>query len=197
MVTVGMGEKEVREVRKIQVLMVGIGEGVWREIDFMLLPQQCPRGVCDVFFFFSSRRRHTRLTCDWSSDVCSSDLDRAVTRQTGCTIQHACRKTALNGGNQVLTTGTPRSSHASGVSDLSNAGVLNQPQARYPHPRCFQFASCAQNKIQPRAERHAVNRLASGIAKRRCLQVRFNRGLGAPCLIVLWTNDNSPTINRA
>src|SRR6267142_6470478 len=26
------------------------------------------------FFFFSSRGRHTRLTCDWSSDVCSSDL---------------------------------------------------------------------------------------------------------------------------
>src|SRR6516225_12181832 len=25
-------------------------------------------------FFFSSRRRHTRLTCDWRSDVCSSDL---------------------------------------------------------------------------------------------------------------------------
>src|SRR4051812_22177987 len=30
------------------------------------------------FFFFSSRRRHTRLTCDWSSDVCSSDLQRAL-----------------------------------------------------------------------------------------------------------------------
>src|SRR5260370_23702778 len=28
-----------------------------------------------VFFFFSSRRRHTRFKCDWSSDVCSSDLD--------------------------------------------------------------------------------------------------------------------------
>src|SRR5688572_14427699 len=27
------------------------------------------------FFFFSSRRRHTRFDCDWSSDVCSSDLD--------------------------------------------------------------------------------------------------------------------------
>src|SRR5690242_20813688 len=27
------------------------------------------------FFFFSSRRRHTRLTCVWSSDVCSSDLE--------------------------------------------------------------------------------------------------------------------------
>src|SRR5256885_3607077 len=28
----------------------------------------------DCFFFFSSRRRHTRLQGDWSSDVCSSDL---------------------------------------------------------------------------------------------------------------------------
>src|SRR5215211_8124194 len=26
-------------------------------------------------FFFSSRRRHTRSLCDWSSDVCSSDLE--------------------------------------------------------------------------------------------------------------------------
>src|SRR2546430_2996510 len=36
------------------------------------------------FFFFSSRRRHTRFDCDWSSDVCSSDLaarDRRLTRR--------------------------------------------------------------------------------------------------------------------
>src|SRR5688572_2630416 len=32
-----------------------------------------------IFFFFSSRRRHTRFDCDWSSDVCSSDLHRAAT----------------------------------------------------------------------------------------------------------------------
>src|SRR5437016_10143067 len=31
-----------------------------------------------LFFFFSSRRRHTRLVSDWSSDVCSSDLWRAA-----------------------------------------------------------------------------------------------------------------------
>src|SRR2546430_7818719 len=30
------------------------------------------------FFFFSSRRRHTRFDCDWSSDVCSSDLNAAA-----------------------------------------------------------------------------------------------------------------------
>src|SRR5256886_12213356 len=31
-------------------------------------------GYDSIFFFFSSRRRHTRFDCDWSSDVCSSDL---------------------------------------------------------------------------------------------------------------------------
>src|SRR6185312_14098257 len=31
----------------------------------------------DLFFFFSSRRRHTRSDRDWSSDVCSSDLPSA------------------------------------------------------------------------------------------------------------------------
>src|SRR5438477_7878809 len=31
-------------------------------------------GGFGIVFFFSSRRRHTILTCDWSSDVCSSDL---------------------------------------------------------------------------------------------------------------------------
>src|SRR5260221_9661046 len=31
-----------------------------------------------LFFFFSSRRRHTRSLCDWSSDVCSSDLRQGV-----------------------------------------------------------------------------------------------------------------------
>src|SRR2546429_9895372 len=31
--------------------------------------------IINFFFFFSSRRRHTRCSRDWSSDVCSSDLD--------------------------------------------------------------------------------------------------------------------------
>src|SRR5256885_9119584 len=37
--------------------------------------QVTPRArSCSLIFFFSSRRRHTRLQGDWSSDVCSSDL---------------------------------------------------------------------------------------------------------------------------
>src|SRR5256885_3533695 len=38
------------------------------------------------FFFFSSRRRHTRLQGDWSSDVCSSDL-----RQRKRCLRLACK----------------------------------------------------------------------------------------------------------
>src|SRR5205807_3138363 len=38
------------------------------------------------FFFFSSRRRHTRLQGDWSSDVCSSDLNIEI----GCRSISVC-----------------------------------------------------------------------------------------------------------
>src|SRR2546427_2817305 len=41
-----------------------LGEAVRRWLDH----------YSEKFFFFSSRRRHTRFDCDWSSDVCSSDL---------------------------------------------------------------------------------------------------------------------------
>src|SRR5690606_40728202 len=40
------------------------------------------------FFFFSSRRRHTRFSRDWSSDVCSSDLTRlAICSTTAVTVR--------------------------------------------------------------------------------------------------------------
>src|SRR2546429_1210060 len=46
-----------------------------------------------IFFFFSSRRRHTRCSRDWSSDVCSSDLSahEAVNRVAQAIIQGQTR----------------------------------------------------------------------------------------------------------
>src|SRR6266511_4936027 len=41
------------------------------------------RLLYSFFFFFSSRRRHTRFSRDWSSDVCSSDLERAFVEAQG------------------------------------------------------------------------------------------------------------------
>src|SRR5688572_30875561 len=40
----------------------------------LLSPRPPAHCACVFSFFFSSRRRHTRFDCDWSSDVCSSDL---------------------------------------------------------------------------------------------------------------------------
>src|ERR1039457_2830071 len=37
-----------------------------------------------IFFFFSGRRRHTRLQGDWSSDVCSSDLFYRISLNVHC-----------------------------------------------------------------------------------------------------------------
>src|SRR2546421_1852947 len=46
------------------------------------------------FFFFSSRRRHTRSDRDWSSDVCSSDLERAINCKCSCALQGETVKSA-------------------------------------------------------------------------------------------------------
>src|SRR5690606_40155912 len=39
---------------------------------------RAPRCSAHLLFFFSSRRRHTRFSRDWSSDVCSSDLPEVL-----------------------------------------------------------------------------------------------------------------------
>src|SRR5699024_11847705 len=61
-----------------------------------------------TFFFFSSRRRHTRSKRDWSSDVCSSDLAGQVriTGQgkegDGCDGGGLLRQPPLAGGHAQL-----------------------------------------------------------------------------------------------
>src|SRR2546427_7732568 len=64
------------------------------------------------FFFFSSRRRHTRFDCDWSSDVCSSDLVGGV---LSVTIQKGM---AL----EVTLLGEPVSKGESGRSEERRVG---------------------------------------------------------------------------
>src|SRR5215213_11200087 len=56
-----------------------------------------------IFFFFSSRRRHTRLVSDWSSDVCSSDLRLRVQRaqRANCLDSEAGGTGKLLGGGHA------------------------------------------------------------------------------------------------
>src|SRR5947207_6995464 len=62
-----------------------------------------------MMFFFSSRRRHTRSLCDWSSDVCSSDLSRSracpprwISRKA-CSSSTTRRSSASNAGQDAST----------------------------------------------------------------------------------------------
>src|SRR2546430_4263833 len=84
------------------------------------------RGASLCYVFFSSRRRHTRFDCDWSSDVCSSDLaqgnQQAAVR---CELLHQ-RRWDLRAarGNQNSIVGrvrAPRSEeHTSELQSQSN-----------------------------------------------------------------------------
>src|SRR2546429_9902673 len=69
--------------------------------------------LCETgdFFFFSSRRRHTRCSRDWSSDVCSSDLPSSgasgaipVARPASCWRARRTR----SGPSATRSSGSPR-----------------------------------------------------------------------------------------
>src|SRR5438034_5684173 len=90
---------------------------------------------CNVLFFFSSRRRHTRSLCDWSSDVCSSDLVRAAAGQWLPTV------TATGGGEWVS------SPTNSSFGDISK-GWLAEVQGSVP---IWDSGAIAGQVIQQRA----------------------------------------------
>src|SRR2546429_1972603 len=48
--------------------------------------------ILHLSFFFSSRRRHTRCSRDWSSDVCSSDLSKTGSQRDGLRARIVLRR---------------------------------------------------------------------------------------------------------
>src|SRR2546430_4553459 len=73
-------------------------------------------------FFFSSRRRHTRFDCDWSSDVCSSDLTQVTT--------------ALAEQQPVISVDTKKKEL---VGDFRNNGREYRPQGNPEEVRVHDF----------------------------------------------------------
>src|SRR5262249_59703453 len=73
-----------------------------------------------VFFFFSSRRRHTRLVSDWSSDVCSSDLqDNVYCAAEPRYISGTTINVVLRRGWRCTSRSTDRQDRKSGVEGKS------------------------------------------------------------------------------
>src|SRR5690348_18444417 len=75
-------------------------------------------------FFFSSRRRHTRWTGDWSSDVCSSDL-------------RAARSTGLEGVRHLQGSGRGEPGAGQGVQGgQGHAGLDGRSEERRVGKEC-------------------------------------------------------------
>src|SRR2546430_9574362 len=82
-------------------------------------------------FFFSSRRRHPRFDCDWSSDVCSSDL----TRRHCCTMERSWLSdvsclTRLAGRLPRWTHSRSSSTAASTAASVPNASAMRSEERR-------------------------------------------------------------------
>src|SRR5699024_7529987 len=74
------------------------------------------------FFFFSSRRRHTRSKRDWSSDVCSSDLDRGPAGAHACPDHPVTRRSS--GGQPRAASDGPVVIAGGGIAGLATAALL-------------------------------------------------------------------------
>src|SRR2546430_2894725 len=88
-----------------------------------------------LFFFFSSRRRHTRFDCDWSSDVCSSDLPALLTVEH--VVEPGSRATGTTTCSTVKSAGSP-----TGVSQGSTPYL--PPSTRRSTTREIGRASCRE-----------------------------------------------------
>src|SRR5438445_9985005 len=75
--------------------------------------------MCLCFFFFSSRRRHTRYWRDWSSDVCSSDLANATAVGQGATTGVNATAVGQNAFANSASTALGQNSAAGGVNAVA------------------------------------------------------------------------------
>src|SRR5256885_5064615 len=77
-------------------------------------------------FFFSSRRRHTRLQGDWSSDVCSSDLTKGIL----ILIRFLKENTILTQLNITSMSGLSESTFACMQKDQANIFYIRSEERR-------------------------------------------------------------------
>src|ERR1039457_1011781 len=111
--------------------------------------------MCFVFFF-SSRRRHTRLQGDWSSDVCSSDLLR-TTRAKGTLSQRVRRADPLSDDLRVSRLVTPNTKAAEVLHQRTAVGFSARPSFQFSDHIRREFVG-APMPCTFRSMRHTVDR---------------------------------------
>src|SRR5690606_31351251 len=100
-----------------------------------------------LFFFFSSRRRHTRFSRDWSSDVCSSDLGKHQRRREDRSERQ--RESWLQLRHQVSAAPTPSErSRERSLGSRDRKRFEGAPRSIFFRPR---WPSCTTDKEASRA----------------------------------------------
>src|SRR5262249_15630468 len=101
-------------------------------------------GLPQLVFFLSSRRRHTRLVSDWSSDVCSSDLRASIMRTNralgSLSVLSSCVAGACSRPRSWAST-TSRDGRV--ASAFSSAGGRISPSSRAPRISSFGSSSAS------------------------------------------------------
>src|SRR5262245_53421802 len=121
---------------------------------------------CWCFFFFSSRRRHTRCLSDWSSDVCSSDLgvQRPVqcrlTRPVEAVDHEAAKRCGAAPPAAPLPAGTPP-----GETPVAQHDRRATPRSANPPPSQSR-PQCKPHPPSPESERKRLRRIARGEPRR-------------------------------
>src|SRR5690606_40730143 len=89
--------------------------------------------VCYSSFFFSSRRRHTRFSRDWSSDVCSSDLNLAA----GADDELILKDNSAEAGKVLFRDGVPGgTATCNGCHSNAGANVIGRSEERRVGKEC-------------------------------------------------------------
>src|SRR5690606_39537571 len=107
------------------------------------------------YFFFSGRRRHTRFSRDWSSDVCSSDLDLAATQPAQLLLREIRHVAALvedaPTGDAPVPPEIAHDPHGDG--GLAAAGLADQPHGQIGRASSRQGEKTTRDSATQKAKR--------------------------------------------
>src|SRR3989454_6959491 len=132
----------------------------------------CGVSTLFLFFFFSSRRRHTRLQGDWSSDVCSSDLWRRFFLRRPFGLPTSQGRGGLGSMDSTLALGAFRIAR-----DAGGEAVREREPRRAGEGRCLELNSCVLIDYRLWAAK-SEGRHGSSSASSSASSIPLNLGVG-------------------